>query len=184
MRRTTPIIPVALALLVLALGACQEEAPPPNRARIAADAPDEESNRTTLIFTDSNWVKARLRVGHVRKYTSRMQTLLDSSLFVEFYAHDGSLNATLVADSARVDDRTGDMVAFGAVHVVSARNKTTVDTDRIYYDSAKRLLHSDASTTIVDTLRGRTLRGSGFESDESLTHYKIYSASGRTISTE
>lgn len=168
----------------LVAGCSEEKTPPPNRARIAQDAPDEESWRTTLLFTDSSWVKARLRVGHVRRYVSRMQTVLDSSLFVEFYASDGSLNATLIADSAHVDDRTNDMIAFGRVHVVSARNKTYVDTERLYYDNAKRLLHSDTHTTIVDSLRGRTLVGSGFESDESLQHYKIFSASGRTISTE
>lgn len=179
-----PLLLVILSAAALLCACGQEQEAPPNRARIPVDAPDEESWRTTLMFTDSNWVKARLRVGHVRKYISRMQTVLDSSLYVEFYASDGALNATLIADSAHVDDRTGDMVAYGNVHVVSARNKTTVDTDRIFYDSAKRLLHSDAHTTIVDTLRGRTLTGTGFESDESLQHYKIFSASGRTISTE
>jgi hypothetical protein len=90
----------------------------------------------------------------------------------------------VVADSARIDDRTSDMTAFGSVHVVSETRRTVVDTDRLFYDAKGRRLHSDAFVNIVDSLRGRTLKGTGFESDESLQNYTIYNVSGRTMQGE
>jgi LPS export ABC transporter protein LptC len=109
-----------------------------------------------------------------------METLLDSGVHVEFYNRDGSVNVTLTADSARIDDRSGDMNAYGNVHVVSTAKQTTVDTERLFYDAANRRLHSDAWVSIVDDIRGRKLKGTGFESDESLENYTIYKVSGTT----
>lgn len=179
------MIPRILIFLALAaiLSGCDSNAgrPPEGAVAIPENSPDDESWNTTILFTDSTTVKAKLRVGHARRYINTMETLLDSNVYVEFYGSDGSLSATLVADSARIDDRTKDMVAYGRVHVESDRNKTTVDTDRLHWSNDRRLLHSDAYVKVVDRGRGRTLEGRGFESDESLQNYKIYNASGRTI---
>ena len=177
-------LPALLLIILMALlSGCQtgNDPLPGGTASIPADAPDDETWSTTILFTDSTIVKAKLRVGHARRYISRMETLLDSNVYVEFYGRDGTLSATLVADSARIDDRTKDMVAYGNVHVESDVNRTTVDTDRLHWSNERRLLHSDAYVKIVDQGRGRTLEGRGFESDESLQNYKIYNASGRTI---
>jgi LPS export ABC transporter protein LptC len=174
-----------MVILALALVSCDnpEQNQPRTVAQIAPDAPAEESRNATLLFTDSNWTRARLQAGYARKFTSRGETLLDSGVFVKFFNPDGSVNATLVADSARIDDRTSDMTAFGSVHVVSETRRTVVDTDRLFYDASERRLHSDDAVTIVDSLNGRILKGTGFESDESL-HYTIYNASGRTMQGE
>ncbi|MEP7219213.1 MAG: LPS export ABC transporter periplasmic protein LptC, partial [Bacteroidota bacterium] len=164
------IIPLALLLIALGhvTGCASKPEAPREVINISKDAPENESWRTTILFTDSARTKARLVVGHARKYASKMITLLDSGVYVEFYDIDGSISATLIADSARVDDRTKDMVAYGAVHVQSDRNKTTVDTDELNWSNDRRLLHSDAHVKIVDGMRGRTLEGKGFESDEGL----------------
>ena len=168
----------AVVGLILVVG-CGRTEQAPQFAVIPPDAPDEESWNATLVFTDSSWTKARIRVGHARKYISRGQTLLDSGVYAEFYGRGGELDATLVADSAVVDDRTKDMVAYGSVHVESQRKQTTIDTDRLHYDNERRYFHSDAPVTIIDRAQGRTLRGVGFESDESLQNYTIYKPSGR-----
>jgi LPS export ABC transporter protein LptC len=173
---------ISLALLALATGCQKPESETPQIvAQIPQNAPTEESWNATLLFTDSNWTKARLQVGHARKYATRLETLLDSGVYVEFYNRDGGINVTLLADSARIDDRNGDMTAYGSVHVQSTANRTIVDTDRLYYDNRKRLLHSDTWVKIVDSARGRALQGVGFESDEGLRNYKIFNVSGRTL---
>jgi LPS export ABC transporter protein LptC len=178
--RPARIIFLPLALLCIGCGQ-SDETSPQTVGVIPNDAPNEESWNATLLFTDSNWTKARLQVGHARKYAARMQTLLDSGVYVEFYDRDGSLNVTLLADSAHIDDRTGDMTAYGSVHVDSDKNRTIVDTDRLHYESKSRRLTSDAFVKIVDSTRGRTLQGKGFESDEGLQNYKIYNVSGKMM---
>jgi LPS export ABC transporter protein LptC len=171
---------LALALIGIAAptGCSDDDGPAINRAQIAANAPDEESWSATIILTDSSVTKARIQVGHVRKYYSGAETLLDSGVFVEFFASDGSLNATLVADSARVDDRTSDMIAYGDVHVESNGSQRIVDTDRLNYDHKGERVHSTARVSIVDNIKGQTLRGVGFTSNLSLTRYEIYRITG------
>jgi len=176
---------ILLLMTTFVLASCApEERAPQNPVYIPPDAPDDESWNSTILFTDSVATKARLKVGHARRYLTRMETLLDSGVYIEFYARDGSLSATLIADSARIDDRTKDMSAYGTVHVVSDRNKTTVDTDYLNWSNERRLLYSDAQVKVMDRGRGRFLEGKGFESDESLHNYKINNASGRTFQPE
>lgn len=175
---------ILLLAALLVAGCAPDDRKPQNPVFIPPDAPDDESWNTTILLTDSVATKARLKVGHARRYLSRMETLLDSGVYVEFYAPDGSLSATLIADSARIDDRTKDMSAYGAVHVVSDRNKTTVDTDHLNWSNQRRQLYSDARVKVMDRGRGRYLEGKGFESDESLHNYQIHQASGRTFQPE
>ncbi len=178
--RPASVLPVLLvALLGIVSGCTRETEKPVNTVDIPENAPDDESWKTTILFTDSSYTRARLQVGHARRYISRMETLLDSGVYVEFFGRDGSISATLVADSARVDDRTRDMVAYGSVHVESQSNQNTVDTERLFWDNDRRILHSDAGVRVVDNVRQRTIEGTGFESDESLKNYRIYNVSGQ-----
>jgi LPS export ABC transporter protein LptC len=171
-------IVVACSMLVLASACGRDDSTPINSATIAVDAPDEESRNATIVFADSSWTKARLQVGRARKYYSRGETLLDSGVYVEFYAVDGSLNATLVADSASVDDRSMNMIAMGNVHVESDGGQRIIDTDELNYDHAGERVHSDKRVSIVDNIKGQTLRGVGFTSNLALTRYTIYRISG------
>lgn len=167
--------------LLLALVSCERDAAPTpaNSVDIADDAPDQESWNTTLAITEGGSARVRLVAGHVRRYLDEMETLLSGGVYVEFFDQSGGLNATLLADSARIDDRTQDMSAFGAVFVDSRRNQTTVETERVYYSKSAGELHSDSFVQIRDDARGRTIRGVGFRSDEALRNYTIYKVTGR-----
>jgi LPS export ABC transporter protein LptC len=167
-------------MLVSVIAGCSSEEPaaPSNTIEIQPGAADQESWNTTLRFTEDGRMKVRLLTGHARKYRDRMETILDSGVYVEFYDPDGGLNATLLADSARIDDRTQDMSAYGTVHVDSRRNQTTVDTERLYYERESGTLHSDAWVRVDDEGRGRRIQGVGFKSDEALQNYTIYKPSG------
>lgn len=174
-------LPLALSLLIpLCQGGCTtSDEKPQEHVVIPPDAPDDESWHTTILFTDSVRMKARMTVGHARRYVNRMQTLLDSSVYVEFYDSKGEINATLIADSARIDDRTKDMVAYGNVHVNSDNNLRTVDTDQLHWSNDRRMFFSDKRVKIVDRRDDRVIEGVGFESDDGLSNYKIFNASGQ-----
>ena len=175
-----------LALVaVFCLASCAtEQKGPATIIEIPPDMPDETGRSTAIVLSDSNWTKAILQVGRARKYNERLETLIDSGLDARFHDRDGSLNATLSADSARIDDKTGNMCAYMRVHVHSQKNRTIVDTEKLCYDKETGRFHSDAWVKIVDSLRGRTLQGTGFESDESLTDYTINRVSGQASQTK
>lgn len=174
-------IRLAIAILVLTFVAgCEEDPGPTDRIVIPPNAPDDESWNATIVLNDSVGLRARVRVGHARRYLASMSTLLDGGVQVEFYAADGSVSAVLTGDSARIDDRTRDMSAYGRVHVVSKTNGTVVDTDRLFWVETKRRLHSDSHVRIVSPEKDEVLEGSGFESDETLRNYTIFKVTGRT----
>jgi LPS export ABC transporter protein LptC len=166
-----------LALLLLA--ACDDEQESGPTVTIPPDAPDEESWNTTLLLADSNWTKARVQFGHARKYIDRMETLLDSGVYVEFFDVNGGLNATLVADSARIDDRTRDMTGYGNVFAYSPRERTSVRTQILNYSNEKQWLSSTVPVTVHDSTRGNYWTGiQGFESDISLKRYTFKKTTG------
>ena len=175
------LLPLALLLMMplLHAGCSSGDEKPQEHVTIPVDAPDDESWHTTILFTDSVRMKARLTVGHARRYVNKMQTLLDSSVYVEFYDGKGEINATLIADSARIDDRTKDMVAYGNVHVNSDNNLRTVDTDQLHWSNDRRVFFSDKRVKIVDRRKDQVIEGVGFESDDALSTYKIFNASGQ-----
>lgn len=174
-------IRISIAILLLSfLAGCEEDQGPRDRVVIPPNAPDDESWNATIVLNDSVGLRARVRVGHARRYLAAMETLLDGGVQVEFFAPDGSVNAVLTGDSARIDDRTRDMSAYGRVHVVSRTNGTVVDTDRLFWGENRRRLHSDSHVRIVSPERDEILEGSGFESDETLRNYTIYKVTGRT----
>lgn len=179
------LLQTAVALLTLAtcgsfLVGCEEDSGPRDRVVISANAPDDESWNATIVLNDSTGPRARVRVGHVRRYLATSTTILDSGVQVEFFAAGGGVNAILTSDSARIDDRTRDMSAYGRVHVVSRTNGTVVDSDRLFWDEKRRKLHSDSHVRMNNPERDELLEGSGFESDETLRSYTIFNVTGRT----
>src|SRR3954462_1263635 len=97
--RTTTLGSTTLLIMLYLLsglgsaGCGREPDRPKNPVDIPAGAPDDETWNTTILLTDSTSTNARLKVGHARRYISKMETLLDSGVYVEFYASDGTLSA-------------------------------------------------------------------------------------------
>ena len=168
-----------LSVALFPVACAEENKGPANIVELPEGMPDEEGENTSILLSDSNWTKAILQVGRARKYGSRLETLIDSGLFVRFLDREGALNATLRADSARIDDKTGTMCAYGKVHVYSEKNRTIVDTDKLCYEKETGKLHSDSHVSVVDSLKARSIQGTGFESDEALRDYTIYNPVGQ-----
>ncbi|MCE2502563.1 MAG: hypothetical protein J4G05_00650 [Chlorobi bacterium] len=169
---------IGLLFIIPILHGCEDrDDGPANIIELPDDLPEDEANHTTILHSDSAWTKAILEAGHARKYRKRQETLIDHGLHVKFLGKDGRINVILKADSARLDDTTGDMCAFGRVNVYSRKNKTSVNTDKLCYDRVNERFHSDVIVHLVDTLKGRSIRGKGFESDEGLKEYEIYQVS-------
>lgn len=173
-----------MILSSLAAIGCEEGEEQRDVAVVPLNSPDDETWRATISYLDSNRQKAVIRVGHARRSINRAETLLDSGVHVQFFAPDGSINATLVADSARIDDRTRDMTAYGAVHVESAKGERIVDTDSVFWNNTTRRMKSEAPVKVVDNIRGQKLTGIGFESDEALRNYTFYKPTGTLRANE
>lgn len=140
--------------------------------------PDQISYNTEVAFVDSNFTKAILKAERARVYQSRMETLLDGGVYVQFFKRHSSRKVSyLTADSARIDDRTKNMMAGGHVIVISDSTNTKLETSLLEWDNTTQKLYSTEFVRVTSPME--TIQGYGFESDQSLSNYKIFRVSGQ-----
>ncbi len=149
----------------------------PNNKIQAGTAPDQTGQIVRVHFIDSSFTKAILDAGRTRIYQDRMETLLDGGVKVDFFSKNSGRRAShLTSDSAVIDDKTRNMIAKGHVIVIGDSSGVVLKTSILHWDNITRKLFSTAYVEIDRP--GEHLQGFGFESDQSLTYYKIFKVSG------
>lgn len=138
---------------------------------IEDEQPSQTSYDAELRFSNEGLPRADLHAGRIRVYDRRRQTVLDSNVKVDFYNGEGQHSSVLTARWANINDQTKYMVAYDSVKIVSDSG-TTVYTDSLTWDNEHQKITSPAFVKIVEKT-GRVTTGHGFESDQSLTNYKI-----------
>jgi len=147
-----------------------------NVAANIEDIPDQIAYNIEVLFVDSSFTKAVLEARKARVYSDRYETFLDSGLKVTFYNSDSPEISTLVADSARIDDRTKNMLAKGNVVVRSESKGRRLETQLLEWDNLRQKIYSTEYVTI--TTPTEVINGYGFESDPNLNEYRINKVSG------
>ena len=143
---------------------------------LTKDIPTHEIWNFSMVFTDSNKTRAILKAGKARVFEQRYETLLDSSVHVDFMNKSSNAVGFMISDSARIDENTRDMFAAGHVFVRSDSTNTTLKTTTLMWKEkqqqfyTKDKVHITTSTEIID--------GYGMESDIWLKNYKIFKVSG------
>ena len=139
--------------------------------------PDQISFDVEVFFADSSFTKAVLKAKRARIYQKRMETLLDGGIKVEFLSRfTGKRVSILTADSARIDDKTKNMLSGGHVIVISDSSGTKLETTRLEWINETQKLYSTEFVKIISP--NETIQGYGFESDQNLSNYKIFRVSG------
>lgn len=169
-------------VLILSIVSCdidfegKQEAVARNKAAEIHDKPDQIANDVEVLFVDSSFTKAILIAKKARVYNDRYETFLDSSLKVTFFERNSSETSILTADSARIDDRTKNMLARGNVVVVAESKGRKLETEMLEWDNLRQKIYSTVFVTI--TTPTEIINGFGFESDPNLNEYKINRVSG------
>jgi LPS export ABC transporter protein LptC len=138
---------------------------------VPEEEPSQVSYDTEIRFTNEGLSRATLSAGRIRVYDKRRQTVLDSSVRVDFFDREGKHSSVLTGRWANINDQTKYMVAYDSVKIVSDSG-TTVYTDSLTWNNETQRINSPAFVRIVEK-SGRVTTGHGFESDQSLTNYKI-----------
>lgn len=166
---------IALLFCLLIITACEDDK---SHSKIVKEAeeqierPDQLAHNIEVTFMDKGKKVALLKAGRARVFNSRSETLLDSSVYVDFFSREtGNKISTLTSDSARIDDKTKDMLALGDVLVVSDSNQTRLTTTVLEWLNKTQRLYSSEFVTINQP--GRITTGHGFESDLKLENYRI-----------
>jgi len=139
--------------------------------------PDQLANLIKVIFYENEWTKAILTADRAEIYFEAQQTHLIGNLTVEYFSKfSGQRLSRLTADKAVVDDNTKDMMAIGNVVVWSDSAKVKLETSKLQWSNSRQIVYTNESVKV--TTPSEIINGYGFESDLSLSYYKIIKVSG------
>lgn len=135
------------------------------------ELPAQESWNSTILFSDSGKTKAVMEVGHVRVFTQSQESIIDSGLKINFYNKQEQVATVLTARWGRVDDISRDLYAYKNV-VAENDSGVTLKTEKLTWRNADEKIMTNEFVTI--TTPQETIKGYGFESDQTLSNYVIY----------
>lgn len=139
--------------------------------------PDQSGENIEVMFVDSVYTKAILKADKGRVYQDNNETFLDDNIRIDFFSqYNGARISKLVADSARIDDITKNMIARGNVVVTSDSSGNKLETTVLEWNNGTQKIYSNEFVKI--TTRNEIITGYGFESDQKLDNYKIHKVSG------
>jgi len=136
---------------------------------------DNEIKNPKIIISRENTRIVRAVSNHLMKNGSE-DALLTGDVKADFYNDLGEHVSILYSDSAKIDERTNNLLATGNVHVESDSG-FTLYANTILWDNRYKLIESKDSVMFTTT-QGDTMYGVGFESDMDLTKWKIYKPTG------
>ena len=169
-----------MLILVCFLPGCEENkvVPHPTSETVNYEQmPDQISWNIDIIFVDTSFTKANIKARRARVFQKKMETYLDSGLHVDFFSKtDFKRESYLDADSAKIDDRTKNMVARGHVVVISEKDHRRVETSVMEWNNITQKLSSKEFVKITSPVE--KIEGYGFESDPNLNNYRIFKVSG------
>jgi len=169
---------VFLSAAVLSLIGCEEKIQPSIISTVDSKTlPQQESWNSTIVVSDSGRITAIIVAGYIRVIESNRQTQMSQGVRVRFFNPAGEQTSVLTSDEGSVDEITNNLEARKNVVVVST-DASRMTTEQLFWDNQRQLIHTPAFvqiTTVKDKLQGH-----GFESDQSLKHYRIFSVTGQT----
>ncbi len=180
MNRAASVLLCVCSGIVLLCG-CEEKIKPSVVSISTKDIPSQESWNSTVRFSDSAKTKAVLWSGHISVYSAQEYTLLEDSVIVDFYDEFEKHTSRLTARWGKIHDRTRDFEAYENV-VVTSDSGTVLKTERLFWNDADRLIHTDAFVDIISP--DEHIMGHGMESDQSLKNYKIFKVTGQSVTKE
>lgn len=171
---------VFTTLLVAAiLTGCEEKIKPSVLPTIDSKTiPEQESWDSHIVISDSGLVRAVIDAGYLRVFEGSQQTQMSGGVVVRFFDTDGEQTSVLTSKEAIVDEKTNNLEAMGNVVVVSS-DSSRLKTEHLYWDNQRQLVHTPEFVQISSPKE--KLQGHGFESDQSLHHYKIFHVTGQSV---
>lgn len=176
MRKGLSIFAAALAGALM-FAACEEKIRPSVLSDPSMDSlPDAESWNSTIILSDSGQTTAVVKSAYMQSYSRPRSTLMKNGVVAHLYNEEGQETSVITSNETKVDEETNNLEAIGNVVVVSSEG-TVLKTERLFWDNARALIHTNEFVRI--TSPKERLQGHGLESDQYLRNYRIFRVTGQ-----
>ena len=130
-----------LIVLLAAVGCAEKVRPSVLSGVSSTQLPTQKSWNSTITFSDSGIVKAIVKAGHIYAFDNSRTTYMDSGVVIDFFDEFGKHTTVLTSHRGSVDEGTNNLEAIGNV-VVTSDSGTVVQTEKMFWDNAKQLIHS------------------------------------------
>ena len=157
---------------------CEEKTQPSVISTIdSRTLPQQESWNSTIIVSDSGHINAVIVAGYIHVSELNQQTLMSQGVKVRFFSREGKLTSVLTSEEGSVDESTNNLEARKNVVVISS-DSSRMKTERLFWDNQRQLIFTPDYVQIT-TVKEK-MQGHGFESDQSLKHYRVFHVTGQT----
>lgn len=142
--------------------------------KIASDpvVPDVVVNDVNLTETSADRILWTLHAKEARIYSSLKETRL-KNVEVQFFDEQGEKSLFLTSEQGIKDDKTGNIVASGNVHVTSLQKDAILKTNQLIYDANQKMIRTDDDEHVIIEQGEIITSGYGLESDVSLSQPRI-----------
>ncbi len=168
---------VFCAVALLFFG-CEEKTLPSVISTIdSRTLPQQESWNSTIVVSDSGRISAIIVAGYIRVSELSRQTQMSQGVKVRFFNREGKQTSILTSEEGSVDEATNNLEARKNVVVVSS-DSSHMTTEQLFWDNQRQLIYTPEYVQIK-TVKEK-MNGHGFESDQSLKHYRVFRVTGQT----
>ena len=157
---------------------CEEKIQPSATSVVdSRGLPQQESWNSTITVSDSGRITAIIEAGYIRVFESSQQTQMSKGVIVHFFNPQGKQTSVLTSEEGSVDETTNNLEARKNVVVISS-DSSQMTSEQLFWDNQRQLIYTPAFVEI--TTPKEKIQGHGFESDQSLKHYRIFRVTGKS----
>lgn len=170
-RRMKRIISFLLFVLVV-LTACSDSKGPVTFKDMGKQS--VEITDSIVVYSSSKDITVwELSANRLKKYPQK-NIMYFSDIELKLMDNDGTLSATIYADSAVVDDDMQEVYAEGNIEIYSKEGD--IFGESLTWERRNDKIFSDDSVKVLQ--EGNIIRGSSFTSDSHFEHVTLHTASG------
>ena len=164
-------------VLSMSVTSCKPDQEEISRITVADSTPVEQIKGLETLYSDSGFVKVRVRAPLYEKITTpEFRTLLPSGIHIEFFDANMKVESELRAQFAVHYEDKRIWEARKDVEVVNLKGER-LNTEKLIWDERKELLSSDEQVKI--TTEEEIIYGKGFEANQDFSKYRIFNVKGR-----
>ena len=134
------------------------------------DGPVRQGNNIDMYYSESAHKTIKMKAQKLLEYKNEDREFPEG-IYIEFFEEDGTLSSTLKANTAYFTKAENLWKATGDVVVKSLVKDQELKTEELFWKPDDEKIYSDKF--VIIRLEEKVIKGTGFESNETFTDYKI-----------
>ncbi|MDH5602833.1 MAG: LPS export ABC transporter periplasmic protein LptC [Cyclobacteriaceae bacterium] len=134
------------------------------------EGPVRQGNNIDMYYSETALKRVKMKAQKLLEYKNEDREFPEG-IYLEFYEEDGTLSSTLRADIAYYSKADNLWKANGDVVVKSIIKDQELKTEELFWKPDEEKIYSDKF--VIIRLEEKVIKGTGFESNETFTDYKI-----------